>query len=582
MEDSIPALDSASIAPSRRGRRLGSWLLLLIALILVRLPLTQGLELSDASAVMEQFALASTQETWLRQHRGEPHAWIVPSLFGQPRLAKPPLTVWLNLLAWRGLPIDAAPELLIWRARLVAVAMGLLMLGGVFWIGRTLWDAQTGFLATLAAGSMWFFQRQARIASYDIHMAAWVTLAVASAAWALRPFQLRPPRWKEATGWLLAGVFLAAGVMSKGPLALAVAGLGALAVAVVDRSVWRRAIVGCAAAAAFAAILVLPWYLYAWVSVPGAYGRWRAEYGIDVTPRPVYYYLSVLGLVLPWTLWLIGGFFQPFRAGGELRRRLLVPLIWFFLILLVFTIPQARRQRYILPIVPAAALLIAQVFREHQALADQGVIDRDAKRLWVPHWIGMMLASLAVFPLIACEPWLVQRKWMPEILLDYGGHAAVIGALTCAGLLGLALVGWWAHHRWKPMLAGLLTAAWAILLMLVFWQGYAAADHGDNGLRLEAVKLADMTGERPTVSLVGPDHNFLMDRAILFYARIIAPPVDAAELGGLASSSPRTAVIAERDEVNDAALRSADYTVIGTFKDGKQKYHRVWVTKPAR
>jgi hypothetical protein len=41
-------------------------------------------------------------------------------------------------------------------------------------------------------------------------------------------------------------------------------------------------------------------------------------------------------------------------------------------------------------------------------------------------------------------------------------------------------------------------------------------------------------------------------------------------------------VIAERDEVNDAALRSAGYTVIGTFKDGKQKYHRVWVTKPAR
>src|SRR5689334_3793109 len=93
--------------------RRGTWFLLLVALVVCQVPLMRGLARPDTSEVMEQFALVSAQETWMRQHAGESHAWTIPTLFGQPRLAKPPLTVWLYLFAWRDLPREASPQTLL-------------------------------------------------------------------------------------------------------------------------------------------------------------------------------------------------------------------------------------------------------------------------------------------------------------------------------------------------------------------------------------------------------------------------------------------------------------------------------------
>lgn len=579
MPDVIPitVLETGSPAgPRRRGV-----LLFLLSILLCAVPLGVRLGQPDTSEVMEQFALVSSQETWLRQHRGETNAWVVPSLFGLPRTNKPPLTVWLNLLAWRGLPPDAAPEALVLRARIVSAALALTMLAGVFWMTRTLWDPRAAALATLVAGSMWFFQKQARVASYDIQMAAWVTLAAAAMIWAQRPLRVPPGGSIYFLGWVLAGVFLAAAVMTKGPLALAVFGTAAAALVAVDPGKWRRLIPGLMIALFVAAALALPWYAHVWISIPDASRNWLTEYKMDVTPRPVYYYLGLLGLVLPWTLWLIGGFFQPFRAEGDLKRRLLVPWVWFFLILILFSIPSARRFRYILPIVPAAAILIAQVFREHQALADQGVVERDASRLWVPHWIGMALASPAFGLLILFQGRLVQRGWLPELTLAYS-MPAVVAVISTLVLAGMAAWGWWAHRRWKPMLAGFATAGWALVLTGVFWFGYAGAPHARSDLRAVGEGLRQVVGGVPVRTLAPPNRLFLMDRAVLFYSRLVVPPVKPEGVAEFVRSVPEVVVIAEALPASDGLLRGVGMTEEGAFKDGKNTLHRIWRSRRLR
>ncbi|MEP0762465.1 MAG: hypothetical protein HRF48_06970, partial [Chloroflexota bacterium] len=169
------------------------WLIALsLALVLLAClpPMLVDLAKRDSTHTMENIALLSAQETWLRQQGyydlpADPNAWVMPTRNGSPRVTKPPMLVWLNLLAWWDLdPYTASVDLVTYRARLVAVGMALILIASTFWAGLTLADRRLAVLAALAAGSMWFLQRQGRTASYDIHLAAWSSLAMAAGLWA--------------------------------------------------------------------------------------------------------------------------------------------------------------------------------------------------------------------------------------------------------------------------------------------------------------------------------------------------------------------------------------------------------------
>src|ERR1041385_1002237 len=135
--------------PTLRSRLLP----LLGVLILSAPPLLIAPGLREMGRSMENITLLSSQETWLRQRGGdqlapEPGAWLRPSLRGTLRVAKPPMVVWLHMLAWRDLSTeDATPEQLIFRARLVAAATGLLTLIAVYWIGLAIHSVRLGVIA---------------------------------------------------------------------------------------------------------------------------------------------------------------------------------------------------------------------------------------------------------------------------------------------------------------------------------------------------------------------------------------------------------------------------------------------------
>ena len=91
-------------------------------LLLLCVPLVWGgLGAPDCEFHMEVMALASSQEAWLSQ-QSDSRAWLIPSWNGAPRVNKPPLLVWINLLAWRGLPPGASVETLVQRARQAAAS----------------------------------------------------------------------------------------------------------------------------------------------------------------------------------------------------------------------------------------------------------------------------------------------------------------------------------------------------------------------------------------------------------------------------------------------------------------------------
>ena len=90
----------------------GFWLRVIALVLLTVPPLWFGLGDADCLFHMEVRAVASSQETWMRL-ADDAQAWRVPSWNGQPRINKPPLVVWMNLLAWAGLPADAPVDILV-------------------------------------------------------------------------------------------------------------------------------------------------------------------------------------------------------------------------------------------------------------------------------------------------------------------------------------------------------------------------------------------------------------------------------------------------------------------------------------
>jgi hypothetical protein len=170
--------------------------------------------------------------TALELRRGGP--WLVPTLQGIPRLAKPPLTAWLTAAALRPDTLrnldspDPAVRALAYQwlaveARWPTLLALCLLLVATYELGRAVAGGRhegggaaahrVGLTAAAAAATTFFFVRHAHFATTDVHLALWVGLA--NAALAASVFGRR--YWRSLP---LAGVALGFALMAKGPVSL--------------------------------------------------------------------------------------------------------------------------------------------------------------------------------------------------------------------------------------------------------------------------------------------------------------------------------------------------------------------------
>lgn len=574
-----------------------AWGLLALAVVLCLPPLIVGLGRERDLRVMEDISLVSSQETFLRIHGtktipAEERAWLMPSWNGKPRITKPPMLVWVHLLAWADLtPATSTPEQLAWRARGVAIGMTCLMIAGVFWIGVTLGDEKLGLVASLIAGTMWFTQRQATTAAYDIHMAAWATLAIAHAIAAI----VRQSR-RAGEGvmrgvflyWVMAGVFLALAWMTKGPLALVIVLLPLVGMIAVERGAWRRNTAGLLLCFAVAAALALPWFIYAISTAPDTVTKWSAEYAAERNAyQPPWYYVGLFGLVLPWSVWFAAGLIHPFfQVKGVGRTTRLLPWIWFALIFVFFSIPAAKQQRYILPIVPAAALVAAFVLWDHARAALAGKPDPGAKAWLIPHWAGVMVASIALPPLMAAQLYLVESGRVESLFMM--PISPLTAGVLCVVLAALAVTGFIVHLRGRAVVAALITALWMTVAVTPFWDGYVNVPEAQRVLADDAQAVAKIVDDAPLYRLdikpVNPTDyapDLARSKEFLFYSRRIVPAVSSAgELAALAQSARGSHapvyVIADMLPASELMMKENGFEWSLMFRTSMKLERRLW------
>jgi len=345
------------LQPSTLAKR--AWLLLFLAVIafylygLGRLPLVGPDEPRYAQVAREMF------------QRGD---LITPTLGGHTWFEKPALLYWMMMASYRAVGVSE------WSARFGSALAGLLTIAAVYWISRRLELRQgskprsLSFFSTLVIASSGGSIVFARAASFDIVITMTVT-------WALG-FFLASELEAGRRHWLLAGFYCFVGLslLAKGlvGIVLPFGVIGAfylLRRRLPGRRMMFSLVWGIPLALGVAGLWYGPviarhgWHFIDEFFIQHHFARYFSNKYQH--PQPVYFYLPVmLILILPWTLFLIESLVKARDwnwSDNDARDKTRVfAFAWFVVPIVFFSFSGSKLPAYILPSLPAAALLTGE------------------------------------------------------------------------------------------------------------------------------------------------------------------------------------------------------------------------------
>jgi len=355
------------------------------------------------------------------------HNWLVPTYDGRPFFDKPPLFYLLQITSFSLLgPTELA-------ARLVPALSALALLVVIAWFGRRLFNRDVGRNSALMFAVLPATFALSSYAILDMTFTAF--LFGGCALLTVAALEARPRL--EWAGYVL----LALAVMTKGPLALVLAGLAFL-ISIMIAPDARRVLLGLKWGRGLLLIVALaaPWFLYMWLRFGGAFvtGYVLREnlllfagslYG---SQRSMLFYPKVIVVgLLPWTPLLAGRLFDVARG---MRMGTAERLLWAWAIAVVgfFTFSGFKLDHYVFPAAPALCLLCAAAW--------------DQARSEVSPPVGV-LAGLVAIPLLLLASGIVLIPGLDRVPLELPAAARLLPiALMSSGLVMLAQVA----QRWRP------------------------------------------------------------------------------------------------------------------------------------
>lgn len=380
--------------------------------------------------------VAVAWEMWCRND------FLVPHLNGETYSHKPPLLFWLMQLSWWLFGVND------WTHRFIAPLFSLATLYLSQAVARLLWPGRTqiaeltpfillGFFSWMVYGTLTMF---------DIMLSFFALLGIYGL--------LRLARdGLTLKGWIILGIAIGGGVLTKGPVIL----LHLLPIALL--APWWRKIAeaepnlvpegdgiarenqqnpfsltywygGLVFAIVIGAAIALCWAIPAGMAGGEAYqkaiflgqtsGRVVDSFAHKL---PVWWYLQLLPLLLlPWLL------MKPFWLG--LRKLNLTDfgirfcLAWLVPVFVAFSLISGKRIHYLLPLMPALALLLAWAIDQAN--------DFKGQKIYAYYTVSLIIIGLALFLL----PFLNARfHWQPEIpantyLWGFGLWISAVGIRT--------------------------------------------------------------------------------------------------------------------------------------------------------
>jgi len=357
--------------------------------------------------------------------------WITPTLCDRPYLIKPPLYHWLAASAFHLLGEN---EL---AARLPQALFGIATILSVGWLATGLFPKKSGWLAGAALLTSPGFLIGARVAGMDVLLLLCITLSLISFFKGYRRSATRRP-------WLLAsGFFAGLGMLAKGPLGLFIPAMVILLFLGMRRDpgliVSRAALESGAIALLTAAV----WYAPVWLLHGQDFTRvfWvgnnlaRITEPVSDHAGPPGFYLPVFLLAfLPWSFPFVIALGRASRRVWKEGLRASAPedlflLIWFIAPFLFYSAIATKLPGYLLPVFPAAALLLSREWDLEEGVA--------RRRAGGSFRIACALGALALPGVALAVPFLLQyryeirpeRIWLFPVTAFVVALAAALSAL---------------------------------------------------------------------------------------------------------------------------------------------------------
>jgi 4-amino-4-deoxy-L-arabinose transferase-like glycosyltransferase len=381
---------------------------------------------------------------------------ITPTLGGHTWFEKPSLLYWLMMAAYSFLGSSET------AARLGPAIFGLLTSVAVFWVGRSVVRTSNdaglcglGAWSALVAASMFGMTVFSHAASFDIIVTMTIT-------WALSFFFVHELEQDESRRRrLLVGfyVFVGLSLLAKGLIGIVIP-FGVIAMyqlmrrAYLTRWLIKSLFWGIPLAAAVAAL----WYgpiiaKHGWLFIDEFFVQHHfARYFSNKYRHPgrVYFYvLCLVPLTLPWTLLLVEALvkirFWKWRGSEPEDKLRVFALAWLILPLAFFSFSGSKLAGYILPVLPATALIAGLRVTRFR--------NEGSSRCIAMRATGAMLLIAATVGMV----FTVRRGY-----LSFGGAMFVVSPFVLAGLMSLFLTTKRTLVLAAIVLASLLIPAFAV------------------------------------------------------------------------------------------------------------------------
>lgn len=354
--------------------------------------------------------------------------WVTPRLNGLKYFEKPPLQYWMTAAAFKAFGYHD------WTARWWPGITGFAGIVLAYFVGRRLWGPAAGLLGAAVLGSSFGYVVLGHLNTLDMGLTFFMHLALSGFLLANQPGAERASsrRWM-----LLTWAALALAVLSKGLVALVIAG-GALVVYSMlmrDFGPWRR--LALLPGTAVFLLIAAPWFIAVSWQNP-EFPRFffiHEHFQRFLTPvhrrvEPWWYFVPVfIACALPWVLFALHGLVAAWReraAAAFDARRFLV--VWVGFIFVFFSASSSKLPSYLLPLFPALAWLIA------------AAVQRCSQRAAIAHFALIALLAAAGFVLAPYVTTHADRETPYSMMAAFEDWVVAAACIWLAGsVLALAL-----------------------------------------------------------------------------------------------------------------------------------------------
>lgn len=377
--------------------------------------------------------------------------WLIPTLEGEPFIEKPILLYWVTYASQKAIGKSE------WGWRFASALLGVISCLLTYEIGRALWGTKAGFFAGLILASSILYAGSLKLLMTD---PLFINFSLLSLFFYILS-------WKKsgfASAGLLALSYASAGLamMTKGPIGGFVVPIYLIFEFFYRRGSFKdflfKTCVKHGLLTAIPVAIAAPWFLFSFSEQTQATSKFfiydnliRFLVGMEGHTGPTYYYvLILLAGFFPWFFffvhWAVKDWRERRKTSQPISAETFLLCVWSLFLFVFFSISANKLPHYILPAMPAMAILIGKFWADQ---VTDGPVELRPSFAWTLGFSALLLVGPAAFLFAKRAHYLSFQLWLPFILQFAFAAAAFLFSRK---------------REWRKSFYGLCAASFAFLL----------------------------------------------------------------------------------------------------------------------